>query len=477
MDWSHTDCAAETTNEEGRSSVTSTDHRTSATAGDTSPRSRAAVIGVAVFALVVGLTAGRFLTYRPEASATAPPPPAAVTLVDRMDELERRVAQDPQDLAGWQQLGITAVQRAAESADPAFYGLAERAFDKADELRAGDPQTLLGRGSLALALHDFDTALDIGRQAVAALPANGAALGIVVDAQVELGQYDDAAQTLQLMLDASPDLPALARASYLRELHGDLEGAGQAMRQAQLAGSPAPFDQASVMALRGNLALADNDTAAAAAVFAEALELVPGLVAAEIGMARIEAIRGNAEAAVARLQVLVDRVPHPEAAALLADLQLRQGDTRAAADTDEIVRSLAALQEAQGQVVDLEMALFEADRGDDPQRAVRLARRAFDARPDNVFTADALAWSLHRAGDSQAAVPHARRALRLGTADALLHYHAAEIFAAAGKRQAAVRELRAAMSLTPWFSFGAVDDAAALAQRLDVEVPASWQQA
>jgi hypothetical protein len=60
------------------------------------------------------------------------------------------------------------------------------------------------------------------------------------------------------------------------------------------------------------------------------------------------------------------------------------------------VRAVADLQGEQGQVVDLEMALFEADAGE-PARALELAQRAYDARPDNVFTTDALAWATFRA--------------------------------------------------------------------------------
>ena len=52
-----------------------------------------------------------------------------------------------------------------------------------------------------------------------------------------LGQYEEAAFDLQRLLDLKPALPALSRTSYLRELHGDLRGAEEAMIQALTAGS------------------------------------------------------------------------------------------------------------------------------------------------------------------------------------------------------------------------------------------------
>ena len=51
-------------------------------------------------------------------------------------------------------------------------------------------------------------------------------LGIMGDAQTELGRYDQALATVQRMVDLRPDLASYSRVSYQRELHGDLPGAG-----------------------------------------------------------------------------------------------------------------------------------------------------------------------------------------------------------------------------------------------------------
>jgi Flp pilus assembly protein TadD len=123
-------------------------------------------------------------------------------------------------------------------------------------------------------------------------------------------------------------------------------------------------------------------------------------------------------------------------------------------------------------VVDLERAVFEADRGD-PALAVTLATAAHDARR-TVFTADALAWSLTRAGRAAEAVPYAEEALRLDTRDATLRFHAATTFAEAGLTDRARAELQAAADtggpLPPLHRVAAVD----LAGRLGVAAPALW---
>ena len=65
------------------------------------------------------------------------------------------------------------------------------------------------------------------------------------------------------MVDRKPNLAAYARVSYLRELHGDLEGAATAMRLAVAAGGPAPENNAYVRALLGELERRRGDDRAA----------------------------------------------------------------------------------------------------------------------------------------------------------------------------------------------------------------------
>jgi Flp pilus assembly protein TadD len=100
--------------------------------------------------------------------------------------------------------------------------------------------------------------------------------------------------------------------------------------------------------------------------------------------------------------------------------------------------------------VDVELALFEADHGD-PALAVREARRGWKARR-SIHAADALAWALYRDGRGAEAERYARAALRLGTADASIHFHAGMIALGIGDGAEAERLLGAALRINPWFS-------------------------
>lgn len=440
------------------------------TAGTIRPLgSLVAVTALAGLVLFVVATGGWFSTGSSQPAAS----PAASRTSGNTERLEARTASSPDDLAAWQQLGVAYVTQAAATGDPSYYDLADRALDRAEQLEPGAPVTVVARGNLALALHRFDEALELGRRAHELLPSNPDALGVVVDAQVELGRYEEAAKTTQAMLDVDPGLPALARTSYLRQLHGDLDGALAAMQQAETAGAGLPFETATVTALVGDLAVLRGDLDAAAGAYRRALQTSPDAVLARVGLARIRAIQGDVDGAISDLEELTAAAPHPAALLLLLDLQEHAGRGDEAGRTEELVRAIVALQRNASQTVALELALFEADHGD-PAEAVRLAEAAYAARPDNVYAADALAWALYRNGEVDEAVGLAERSLRLDTADPVLRFHGAAVHAAAGNEVRARELLASAIERQPWFSFGLIEEARRLAEELELAAPDAW---
>jgi predicted Zn-dependent protease len=443
------------------------------------PRRLAVVVMVAV--LTVAIT--RFVDFSasssPSSSASRPVSQAASPMAPTRDpqaqvaRLEALATRDPGDVRVWQQLGAAYIHRAIATYDPAFTNLAGRALDRADALAPGQSITAVTRGVLMLNLHEFARAHDLAAPVHAADPYDADALAVLVDADVELGHYDAAARDLQALLDLRPGLPAYSRASYLRELHGDLAGAEQAMRQALTAGAGDGFDVATVTTFLGDLAFNRGDLTQAAARYRDALHLQPDLVNAQLGRARVLAARGERAAAIRVLQALTERVPLPAAVILLGDLQAANGDVTGAARTFDLERSIVRLQQSAGAVTDLETAVFDADHSD-PAAALVAARAAYAARPDNIYTADALAWALVQSGQGAAARPYVAQALRLGTADAPLHYHAAVVANAVGDVTGARAELRTAFARNPFFSFSQQPAAAALAARLGVTTPAAW---
>ncbi|MDP9378535.1 MAG: tetratricopeptide repeat protein [Actinomycetota bacterium] len=348
------------------------------------------------------------------------------------------------------QLGLAYLQKVRETSDPSFYSRAEDALQRAIKADDKDADAVVGLANVALARHDFRRGLRFARRARALQPTAVNAYPPLVDALVELGRYDDAGRALQQFIDRKPGLPAYARVSYFRELHGDLDGAVEAMELAISTASGVPEASASVQALLGNLQFARGRMQASRRSYRAALAAFPGHAPAEAGLARLDAADGRLDAASRRLQKLVERLPLPEYVVALGEVQLAAGQPRRAREQFELVRVQQKLVSAGGVNTDVEVALFEADHGN-ADRAVALARRAWRAAP-SVRSADALGWALTRAGRPQAGMRFAERAIRLGWRDPHVLFHAGMAAAAAGSDMRARRLLRSSLALNPRFS-------------------------
>jgi tetratricopeptide (TPR) repeat protein len=266
------------------------------------------------------------------------------------------------------------------------------------------------------------------------------------------------------MIDARPDLASYARVSYVRELFGDLPGALSAMQQAIQAGGGASENNAYVLVQAGNLLVLEGRRHDADAAYARALQLFPDFPAALAAQGRAAVARGDLPTAIALFDHAAAIVPLPDYVIALGDAQEASGDDAAAQDSYALARTETTLFRANGVVVDLELALFEADHGDSAT-ALRLARQAYAERP-TLKAADALAWALYRNGRLDAARTRSAQALRLHTPDPVLLYHAGMIAAAANDRVAARRDLGAALALDAGFSATGAAAARALLARL-----------
>lgn len=360
------------------------------------------------------------------------------------------VAQDPTDGEAQRDLGLALLQRIRETADPSLYPRADQALAAARALSPDDPLVLVGIGGLQLGRHEFAAALETGQVAVKAFPGYPPARGVVIDALVELGRYDEAFAAAEALAADAPDLASLARLSYARELRGDLAGALAAMEDAAASPGLAAENTAYVLALVGHLRTLGGDTPGAAAAYDEALTLVPDHAPSLAGQARLAVGHGDLAEAQRLFERAAGIVPLPEYVIALGETLEARGDDAGARDRYELAGVLIELFRANGGVVDVDLALFEADHGD-AATALELARDGYAATP-TIRAADAVAWALHRLGRHDEAAPFVAEALRLGSRDPLLRYHAGAIAAALGEDDAARRDLGAALEVDPGFS-------------------------
>ena len=408
-------------------------------------------------ALVIGATTA---VVRGRAATAGPPPPASglpAVQPGAPDSLGRAIgaAQEhlrtqPQDWRAWADLGFAYVQEARVSVDPAYYPKADGAIQRSLSLHPqANVAAMIAAGSLAAARHDFSTALDWAQRAVAVDPHNAAAFGVLDDALTQLGRYPQATAAVQRMLDLQPGLASFSRASYDFEEHGDVVNARAALLRA-VGDASSPADSAFAHYYLGELAFNSGDLTGAAAEYTAARTADPSAVAPLEGMARVEAARGQTDAAVRDYTEAISRVPQPTYVLELGELEQSLGRTQEAQRQYRLLGTEERLFAANGVNVDLELTLFDADHGSAAD-ALRHGQ-AIWARQHSVLAADALAWSLHAAGRDAEALDAANSATALGWHNALLYAHRGLIERSLGQATAARADLQRALQINPHFS-------------------------
>ncbi len=351
-------------------------------------------------------------------------------------------------------LAAAFMRKARETGDPDYYARAGVALDRALAIDPTHYGARRARAWVLLGRHEFTAALRAARAARAAEPRDWWNYGNLADACVELGRYDDAARATARLIELRPGLAAYTRVAALRALTGDRVGAIEALELALAAVDPAdPEERAWILTYLGHEHWALGDLARARARYEEALRTFSDYHLALPGLARVLAAGGATTAAIAVYERALAVAPTPGVAGALGDLYARAGDPDRARATYAFGVYMGRVATARGQTLGRELALFLADHDRDLETALRLAARDAAVRRD-VYTDDALAWSLYKSGHRAEAKRAITRALHLGTEEASFRFHSGMIAAALGRPRTAARQLRAALALNPYFAAG-----------------------
>jgi tetratricopeptide (TPR) repeat protein len=260
------------------------------------------------------------------------------------------------------------------------------------------------------------------------------------------------------MVDLRPDISSYSRISYLRELHGDTEGALEMMQLAVDSGTPNSENTAWVRTQLANLYFNSGDLQSAELEYQRTLQNRPDYVYALAGLGRVRAAQEEMDEAIKLLNQAVGIMPIPEFVITLGDLHHVIGQEEKANQQYQLLSTIEKLQRANGVDMDMEIALFNADHDRNLEETMALARKAYANRP-SIHGADALAWALYKTGNYEEAQMYSEEALRLGTEDSLKLFHAGMITLKLGDKPQAREYLEQALAINPYFSILHADEA------------------
>jgi tetratricopeptide (TPR) repeat protein len=371
--------------------------------------------------------------------------------------LSTRVARDPDDFAAQNRLAAGLLQRVRETNDMAYLSSAERAARAS--LRAVPAEVNFGGLSalaqVEFASHRFSQARDHARRLTQLNSNKSEFHGLLGDALLELGHYEDASRSYTRMWSLDREgIGTHTRLARTAWLHGHVDETRQRLFKAlALALNLSAPPRETVAWLRwqlGETAFSIGDYPSAEHFYRDALITFPDDSRALAALGRVRAARGDAKDAIEQYQRAIKIIPDPNFVAALGDLYQLSGRVKEARAQAVLVEQIGHLSQVNGALYNRQLALFLADHNLKPQQAYADAKREYAARRD-IYGADALAWTALKAGDVDAAQTAIKAALRLGTRDAKIWYHAGLIARAAGRPGEARDYLQRALSLNPHF--------------------------
>jgi tetratricopeptide (TPR) repeat protein len=355
------------------------------------------------------------------------PPTTPSGLSQRIAEMESRLRTAPDDTGAAVLLADALLRQARATNDGRPAGRASEVLTAALKNHPAQYEILRMLGAIYLSQHRFREALGVGRRARDLRPDDAWNYGVMGDAQIELGDYEQAFEAFDKMMTLRPNAAAYARVAYARELRGDVPGALAAMQMAAKAtATNDPEAQAWYAVQTGELYLKMHRLDDADREYRRAAFVFPDYPLAVVGRGKLQVARGDRDSALLTFLEQLKRTPTLDLAARVGDLYAERGDTAQSNHYYQLAEDLAGPSVVQ---TEANLALFLADHDRKLSEAVAIAETVAAARHD-IFTEDALGWAYYKAGRFHEAYAASQRALRTGTRDDAVLSRAARISAA-----------------------------------------------
>lgn len=362
---------------------------------------------------------------------------------NRYKELAATLNSKPEDNAAKVSMTELFMNEARITGESVYYGAALKVINAIiADAKAKQDQVFLAKSykaSILLSLHQFADAKKVAEEAAHLNPYDAGVFGALVDANVELGNYEEAVKLCDQMLSIRPDLRSYSRASYIRQIYGDNAGAIEAMKMAITAG---PVGMEATEWARVNLGdlylnLGRLDTAKW--IYTAALEARPQYPFAEMGLAKVARAEKKYDEAIAHTKNAIRYLGESSFVSFLADVYELKGDAKKAKEIREDVLDLLLEGEKENAKETLakhngnrELATAKLNVGK-LDEALENAKIDLAMRPENVDANELMAWIYYKKGDFVNAKIHADKMLKTNTKNANTLYKASIIYAAAGE--------------------------------------------
>lgn len=355
---------------------------------------------------------------------------------NQANALSKALKEDPTDKKSALALAALFIQEARVTGDYTYYDLAAmKQVDHVLKQEPGNFNALLFKALIHLSQHHFSEGLEVATKAQQINPYNAFVHGILVDANVEMGNYPEAVVQADKMISIRPDLTSYSRVSYLREIHGDMPGAIEAMKLAVEAGAPGSDATEWTRIQLGHLYENTGDLQNAQLQYNTALAERKGYAPALAGLGHIAMAKGDYNTAINYYQqadaLMIDYSFKEE----LVDLYRLSGDVKKAnALSDSLLNVMteaaviAKKDPDAGHYADKELAYAYLKAGN-TGKALEYALAEYSRRPHNIDVNETVAWVYYKKGAFADALPYTERALKTGSKNPVLLCHAGLIYA------------------------------------------------
>jgi len=341
------------------------------------------------------------------------------TVKANYEKLRKELSAKPNDKKTMLQLAKTFMQEGRVTGDFSYYNKA--ALDMVDLVLKMDPahlEAICLKAMTFLSQHRFSEAKILADQAQQLNPHYAFVYGLLCDANVELGNYTEAVASADKMVSTRPDIRSYSRVSYLREIHGDLPGAIEAIQMAVSAGYPGAEDKSWARMVLAHLYEDTNALDRAEEQYQIALSERPEYPFALAGLGKIARYKKDYPKAIEyyeKAKVVMADAAFFEA---LIDLYRLNGENEKAEVCARITIDAllsdnisAAKDKSLGHYSDMELAhlYLQTNQLD---KAFQHAQAEKQRRPQNIDACETLARVMFKMGKAAEAAPLLETALR-----------------------------------------------------------------